>query len=136
MNTLSLRPHPKSMREVTGIGNEYPIDQKIFSALLGNLSQLKMSGELSSSDTAAFKDDLLRNDSSTVASFIEKSIEGSNLHPFIYILLLEVLRMFLKTGRMTNENYSVIFVKFLKKHCESVANRYDLKQVIKNLLDI
>lgn len=129
MERLILRQHPACIREETKRDGEYPIDWSTFEGILRDFSQLKINGELSGIDTDDFKKDLLRNDSNTVINFIEKSIETPSLHPFVHLLLFEVVKKLSLLGKITEEKYSFLYKKLLKERGDDISKRYDIEKV-------
>lgn len=134
MEKLTLRQHPAWMRESTGRKGEYPVDCSIFEGILRDFSQLKINGELSSMDTVDFKKDLLRNEPNIVIEFIEKSIEIPMLHPYVHLLLFEVIKKLSLRSKITREKYSLLCEKLLKERGDEISKRYDIEKVVIVLL--
>ena len=129
METLTLRQHPAWMREETGRNGEYPVDYNIFKDILRDFSQLKFNGELRGADAIDFKEDLLRNKPDIVIEFIEKSVEIPMLHPFVHLLLFEVIKKLSLQDKITKEKHSFLCEKLLKERGEEISKRYDIEKV-------
>lgn len=129
MEKLTLRQHPAWIRESTGRNGEYPVDYSIFEKILRDFSQLKITGELSAIDTNDFGNDLLKNEPDTVIEFIEKSIEIPILHPYVHLLLFEVIKQLSLQSKITREKYSFLCEKLLKERGDEISKRYDIEKV-------
>lgn len=134
METLILRQHPACIREETKRNGEYSVNWNIFKGILRDFSQLKINGELSTMDTDDLKKDLLRNDSNAVINFIEESIGISSFHPYVYLILFEVLKSLSRQAKITKEKHSFLCEKFLEERGGDISKRYDIEKVKNALL--
>lgn len=129
MKKLTLRQHPAWIRESTGRKEEYPVDYNTFEGILRDFSQLKINGELSLMDTNDFKNDILKNEPDTIIEFIEKSIEITMLHPYIHLLLFDVIKQLSLQNKITKEKHSFLYKKLLQERGHDISERYDIKKV-------
>ena len=127
--TLTLRQHPAWLREQSGRNGEYPVNYALFEEIMRDFSRLKMTGELSSFDTEDFKNDLLRNYPATVIEFIEKIIQIPQLHPFVHLLLFEVVKRLALEDKISLEKHNLLCEKLLKERSCEISTRYNLEKV-------
>ena len=129
MGILILHSHPASTRLESEKNKNHVSDFEAFKKILIIFSELKTRNCLSSTDIDDFKSDLMRNSPMVVINFVEKAIEISLLHPYIYLMLFEVVKLFSIKGKIDKKRHLFLLNKLFKKRGCDIEQKYDIKEV-------
>ena len=105
------------------------VNFQMFKGMLRNFSQLKIDKELSVSDVDDFKEELLKNKSEKVVLFVEKSLQIPLIHPYIFMILFDVIKILLAKEKITKEKYSSLCDIFIRERKSDISRYYDLKKM-------
>jgi len=118
-----------SLREANGHEEEKLVNYQMFKGMLRNFSQLKIDKELIASDVDDFKEELLRNKSENVILFVEKSLRIPLIHPYIFMILFDVVKILLAKEKISKEKYSLLCDVLIRERKADISRYYDLKKM-------